>query len=584
MASQILYPAIINSYIPSFIVKPNTENSCIIKFSLSKFNASKDFKSVHISIKKQSTGENVVKTSTGSNPPVGIENHKTGIIINRTIEDDLSSADNNEYYIKISDSDIKTSGGDYTGWVPGVIYQIQLRLSEKICDSTDEAKWLNDNAGYFSEWSTLCVLKPISEPYITSSTIAVKENSTTEVVTTYNSKTSKNTDINTISGADFYGQYCKTLSSDNSELYSYQLTLSKGNTILEQSDIIYTSQYENRNDLKYTFKYDFEDSQNYKITVDTVETGDYNGHYDINVTYHTTIASTTSLGIYTAENGAYAQGYSTTAALEEDDGRVGIFIKGAETSSDASGEYIIRRTSSKSNFKIWEDVNTFKVTNISDVNYTFYDYAIESGVFYKYGVQLVDKTTKKNRGRLVVTTNPIIREFYFSYILGQNGKQLRLMFDNTMNSFKINVTDGIKKGIDGQYPFITRSGGSKYKTFPINGLISFEMDENNLFTTKEEIYGSSDIVALYEARNSTSSSNHYNYVYERDFREKVIEFLQDGKAKLFKSPTEGNVVVRITEVNCTPNDTLSRLIYSFSSTGTEICEYSMENLKKYKLV
>ena len=27
-----------------------------------------------------------------------------------------------------------------------------------------------------------------------------------------------------------------------------------------------------------------------------------------------------------------------------------------------------------------------------------------------------------------------------------------------------------------------------------------------------------------------------NYIYERDFREKVLDFLYDGELKLFKSP------------------------------------------------
>jgi len=57
--------------------------------------------------------------------------------------------------------------------------------------------------------------------------------------------------------------------------------------------------------------------------------------------------------------------------------------------------------------------------------------------------------------------------------------------------------------------------------------------------------------------------------------------LQDGKPKLFKSPTEGNIIVRLMDINCTPNQTLGRMIYSFNSNAIELNDPTMANYLKY---
>ena len=100
------------------------------------------------------------------------------------------------------------------------------------------------------------------------------------------------------------------------------------------------------------------------------------------------------------------------------------------------------------------------------------------------------------------------------------------------------------------------------------------MDDNHLFLTKNFLYG----------YNKNDSINKYDYTYEREFRKKVHEFLTDGKPKLFKSPTEGNLIVRLTNVGLSPEQSLSRLIYNFSATATEIDDAEIENYKKYHFI
>ena len=73
-------------------------------------------------------------------------------------------------------------------------------------------------------------------------------------------------------------------------------------------------------------------------------------------------------------------------------------------------------------------------------------------------------------------------------------------------------------------------------------------------------------------------------VYERFFRDKVRDFLNSPNAKLFRSPTEGNYLVRLMSPTFTPNQTLGRNVYSFSCNASEIDECNIDNYEKYGII
>ena len=87
----------------------------------------------------------------------------------------------------------------------------------------------------------------------------------------------------------------------------------------------------------------------------------------------------------------------------------------------------------------------------------------------------------------------------------------------------------------------------------IDKILDFQLDEQELFYTQDELYGGSAIKQLYKDKyypGQTSNkiyNDMYDVFYEKKFREKVIKFLYDGKIKLFKSPTEGNILVHLIE-------------------------------------
>lgn len=140
--------------------------------------------------------------------------------------------------------------------------------------------------------------------------------------------------------------------------------------------------------------------------------------------------------------------------------------------------------------------------------------------------------------------------------------------------------------IGGKYPIFLRNGDTRYMSFNFGGLISFNMDEEGLFDSAFAIHEpnreSTDTSLVLDLESFTSQSTS-NYKREREFREKVLAWLNDGNPKLFRSPTEGIKLVRLTNNNLSPNPQVSRMIYSFNSMATEIDDHDYEALVKNKI-
>lgn len=75
-----------------------------------------------------------------------------------------------------------------------------------------------------------------------------------------------------------------------------------------------------------------------------------------------------------------------------------------------------------------------------------------------------------------------------------------------------------------------------------------------------------------------------NIMGERYFKLKVLDWLTDGNVKLFRSPSEGNYLVRLLNVSMKPQDSLGRMIHDFSCVGYEIAELTYDNLVAYGIV
>ena len=562
MASTTLYPPIIDSYMPAFIAA----DGCRLYFSMSEYSSSiSSVASTHISIVKQSSGQSVVhKIDDAAHGRY----RATGIIIINSAPQPVSGADN-VYYIDITNDDV--ASGDNAGWVSGWIYKAQVRLGTVAYDGTiGQTAWLNANASNFSEWSTVCILKATSAPVIT---IPILENIST-------------LDLSTL---DIVGDY---YNSDTKELlysYSFELEDTTASEMVEVTEEMFTDQYNIPNQFSYLFKHELKDNHNYNVIFNYTTINKLTNYKTYTFQVQQTPGVTTSVAIVTIDNvdslsdNDFIVDFKslTFKEKENDEARVAMKLY-LDSTTYFNKTFMIRRASSEDNFETWTDIKIIECRSeqINDLP-MIYDYTIESGVWYLYGIQEYNPTTKV-RGILNPMTTPILRDFTYAYLLGEGGKQLKLQFNNNVSSYSYVYSEGLQLTLGGKFPFTSRNGNTKYRTFPINGLISFNMDEEETFTNFIDLYKYQTIANAYINRRADEHINMYDYKLEHDFREKVIEFLQDGKPKLFKSAPEGNIVIRLTSVTEQPNQSLDRMIYSFSATATETAEPTMENYLKYK--
>lgn len=561
MASTVLYPPNIDPILPAFVGAADG-GKCRVYFSLSKYSSTlESIKSIHIYIVKQSNGMNVIKkvddAAAGRFRASGI------LIINTGLKP--VPAKENLYYVDILSSDIEA--GDDNGWQMGWIYKIQLRLSTVAYDgSLGQAQWLNVQASNFSEWSTFATTKAIAKPVIS--------------VPLFNNFNSNNSVENmyelAISTLDFYGTYQNKDLTEN--LYSYEIALYKGGSRVEESGTRYGESFDAQNTFSYNFKTELKENEDYKLLF-TYET---NNKYTESIEFNFRVkqeANTTNISVVTLDNDTPI---NSTLGYECDEGCVGIKFKYNGSTTGSKKSFYLKRASSKDNFNTWTDIQLFEVSDTSiDKMDIFYDRTIESGIFYQYGVQEVLSESRRS----LINKNSVcnIRETEYSYLIGEGGKTLKLTYDAGVSSFTTVKADVKTNTIGSKYPYLFR-GGVSYKEFPLNGLISFTMDDNNTFMSDEDYYTSQDIKEMYEDYYKKNNISIYNYSKEFSFREKVLEFLQDGKPKLFKSSTEGNIIVVLTNVSLAPIQSVNRMIANFSATATEIDDYTYDNLIKHKIV
>ena len=257
-----------------------------------------------------------------------------------------------------------------------------------------------------------------------------------------------------------------------------------------------------------------------------------------------------------------------------ENGYVKLTISGTSTSK---ATVQIQRTFDE---ETWNVIAEYTAIGGHEVDYTFLDTSIEQGITYKYA--LVQVTTGVNDSKAYSERKYVtsITPDFENMFLTDGEKQLKIKYDPKVSSFKDTILESKIDTIGGQYPFFFRNGQVRYKEIPISGLISYQMDRDNFFVSDEEL-GISEKSVL---KNPTTDLVGYNYTAERKFKLAVLEWLTDGKPKLFRSPSEGNYVVRLMNTSLSPSDTLGRMIHSFSCTGYECAAADIESLQASGLV
>ena len=275
-----------------------------------------------------------------------------------------------------------------------------------------------------------------------------------------------------------------------------------------------------------------------------------------------------------------------------------------DKNKDYTGMYLLAK--SADNGVSWEEVQRFEVLSTEKYLHTHIikDNLIEQGVTYIYSLQEFNKyEVFTNR----IYSDPILADYEDMYLLDKD-RTLKIRFNPKVSSFKNDIPEQKIETIGSKYPFIFRNGNVYYKEFPVAGLLSFQLDNALDFLNEQEQEESGILEEISHrkytgnlnqwqeprvenhldkqinlARNSTDPTD-LNIYTERYFKLKVLEWLNNGQPKLFKSSTEGMYIVRLLNVSLSPEDKLGRMLHNFTSTAYEVAELNLQNLSDLNLI
>lgn len=595
-----LYPPLVrDSYMPAFIY----DQSCKIYFSLSEYNNINqllDTYPAQISIRDIKTNKTVLSFNKY---PSGIK--LCNIIPQTSLTEEL------KYYIQIESDDIQG------GFQLNEYYQVQIRFTgagasaPEILSNTQKIdSWLNENLIYFSQWSTVVLIYGISTPSLNLKYYNVNE-----------------ANENTESSAKAI--VAGTITFDNSEdkqtLKNYRIILRDGSSVLspiiQDSGLIYPNDYNSRNELFYSIKYNIIQDKIYRIEIlmETKNSYSFSEYFNYKWNpsqsseldiYCQTIADNENGGIRIKLTNKYVQQdsdiiYTYDSSIDSVAGKVLYLTITDHRMADFNSAYLknedklflinygfplsdlfrgvqltVKRSSSKNNFNTWEDLATLTIQESFVFQLLWDDYTIQPGVWYKYKIIRYD-SQQDATSQIVSDPEMVYTDHIF---LTTKDKQLTVAYNPQISNFAIKTADSIIETLGSQYPYIRRSGNTYYKTFSLSGTISYlsDMSKNLFHSSKNELYLNQNIAQLYNHYNEENNIGLYNdFVREKEFRNAVIDFLYKDDIKLFRSLTEGNMLVKLTNITLTPNIQLGRMIYSFSCNVTQTVEPAIANIFDY---
>ncbi len=398
----------------------------------------------------------------------------------------------------------------------------------------------------------------------------------TSMPTTLEIKNREETNVHTYSYTGFYSQE----NGDPTErVYSYCFTLYD-----ESNNIVATSGEQIHNS---STDIDYYSSIDTWTTRKTLEK---------NVNYYLEYAVKTINGLEptpcryliidaeTVQPNVHATLHST---IHPDDGYVDIYLSGDQTNTYINGFFKLLRSSSEDNFESWYEMCSFQLS-LWDAHEQYkhlcYDFTVKQGIKYKYAIQAYNSKGLFSN-RMIAVEDAILVDFVDAFLF-DGKRQLKIRFNPKISSFKSIILESKTDTIGGKYPFIFRNGNVEYKEFQVSGLLSLLSDENNLFMTNlinksTDTRTSTNALAAENFPDKCTDLTAENYYREREFKMQALEWLHNGKPKLFRSPGEGNYIVRLMNLSLTPNDTLGRMLHTFQGTAYEIAECSFENMQKY---
>ena len=400
-------------------------------------------------------------------------------------------------------------------------------------------------------------------------------------------------DTNPFLQETYYGQYDPGI--DKSERpYSYIFSLyDKWGTLIETSGWkLHNSQVE-ITDLSTNYDY-------YSFETTLIKDQQYNVKYGVKTINN--LETYTDLLPCTDSDAGISDIHTTFCAENVfDDGYIKLYFNENNITDFDFNRPIsieVSRAEKTDGYNSWRIIKKVYFSNLSKVlEWSFKDFTIEQGMYYKYAFRQYDANGNHTILCIAKDIHTGSEEIFADFedmFLWDGERQLKIRFNPKVTSFKTTLLESKIDTIGSRYPFIFRNGSVAYKEFPISGLVSYLMDDNSLFlnhTNDLDIYMSDTLIRdgspseeTKYLQTSTFNLIGYNISAERRFKIKLLDWLNNGKIKLFRSPAEGNYLIRLMNISLSPEDRLNRMLHTFSATAYEMEEFSYKNLTELGLI
>lgn len=341
--------------------------------------------------------------------------------------------------------------------------------------------------------------------------------------------------------------------------------------------------YNSVNDIVYTSGESLHNSSNDVELYESYDTYELNADLPIDISYRIRYSVTTINGLKVStpryrimqKASLKAEMQATLAVdMDKENGYINVNLVGIKDANGletlATGAFLLSRSSEDSNYTEWNEISRFKLAAQPPSRRLWQDFTIEQGKNYRYSIQQYnDNGLYSDR----ILSNIVYADFEDAFLY-DGEKQLCIKYNPKVTNFKADVLEAKMDTIGGSHPFIFRNGRTYYREFSISGLISYKVDTVGLFLNKSD----------YNFKGDTTNLTSENIAQEREFKMAVYKWLTNGEPKLFRSPSEGNFIVRLMNVSMAPNDVLGRMLHTFTATAYEIAEFTYNNLNDYDFI
>ena len=376
---------------------------------------------------------------------------------------------------------------------------------------------------------------------------------------------------------DYLGRYHQDVDwTEKVYSYNFKMTDLNGNVIADSGELLHNSTLDTEKN---------ESTDLFVITQELLNNEAYYIQYTITTTNKMQVASP-KYRIAQKQSVAPDLQAKLLTELNFENGYIKLFMEGVIDENGyekfASGAFVLSRRKENEPGN-WEEMMRFAMSAEKPSTWSWTDFTVEQGVSYIYSIQ---QYNENNLFSERILSDVITADFEHAFLF-DGTKQLKIKYNPKVSSFKTTLLESKTDTLGSKHPFIFKNGNVSYKEFPISGLISYLMDEENLFIDEEDYVFEENLVRNvdnFKVSRKTTNLTGDNIWLERNFKINVLDWLNNGEPKLFRSPGEGNYVVRLLNTSLSPNDTLGRMLHTFSSTAYEVAEYNYNTLYDYGFI